>query len=162
MDFLDRSGKYHKPPRGSIIKNRTGVYGLCVREDKILLIKTQVDDLWEVPGGGVEEGETHEEALKREYLEETGYLIVDYDSKPYANFKKKVYDLVKKRYIYQEYYYFMVRELGGQGAIRIIRGNADQADVITDIEWVPLEKVQQGQVHAVHCGVVKEFLGFLY
>lgn len=38
---------------------------------------------WIVPGGGVDPGETHEEAAKREVLEETGLVVADVGSKIY-------------------------------------------------------------------------------
>lgn len=35
------------------------------------------EDLWVVPGGGIDEGETKEDAVKREILEEVGIDISD-------------------------------------------------------------------------------------
>lgn len=55
--------------------SRTGVYGIVVYEEKILLI-TQKSGPWkgrlDLPGGGIEHGETVEAALHREFLEEVG------------------------------------------------------------------------------------------
>ena len=54
-------------------KSRTGVYGVAIEEEKILLI-TQPSGVYkgklDLPGGGIEYGETIEEALMREFMEE--------------------------------------------------------------------------------------------
>ena len=52
------------------------VGGALFKGNKILLVKRTKErifwpGLWEIPGGRVEEGETDEEAILREFLEET-------------------------------------------------------------------------------------------
>lgn len=47
-----------------------GVGALCERDGNVLLVDQ--DGQWMLPGGGVEPGESHEEALVREVDEETG------------------------------------------------------------------------------------------
>ena len=58
-----------------------GCYGLVVKDGKILLIKKKTgpyDGLLDLPGGSFEFGETPEETLKREMLEETGLEVTKY------------------------------------------------------------------------------------
>ena len=58
--------------------------GICEYNDKILLLKVRSKsshdaEKWEIPGGKVKKGEFFDEALKREFMEETG-LEINIDS----------------------------------------------------------------------------------
>lgn len=60
------------------------VRGICEFNDKVLLLKIRSKSShdagkWEIPGGKVKKCEFFDEALKREYLEETG-LDIDIES----------------------------------------------------------------------------------
>jgi ADP-ribose pyrophosphatase YjhB (NUDIX family) len=55
-----------------------GVGGVVLVADKVLLIRRRYDPLkgqWSLPGGAVEVGETLEQAVAREILEETGFEV---------------------------------------------------------------------------------------
>ncbi len=54
---------------------RETCFGICEKEGKILLTKKMNKNEISLVGGGVENGETHEQCLKREFAEEVGYLI---------------------------------------------------------------------------------------
>lgn len=56
------------------------VRGICEFKDKILLLKIRPESAhdagkWEIPGGKVKKCEYFDQALKREYMEETGLEI---------------------------------------------------------------------------------------
>ena len=52
---------------------RETCFGIVVKNNKMLLVNKKGQ--YSFVGGGVENGETHEECLKREFMEESGYTI---------------------------------------------------------------------------------------
>jgi 8-oxo-dGTP diphosphatase len=54
---------------------RIGVFGVIIEGGKVLLGLRRDIDWWNLPGGGMELGETVDEALRREVLEETGLEV---------------------------------------------------------------------------------------
>lgn len=62
---------------GKVYRPRPGVYAVLVREDRVLL--THQDEPipeFQLPGGGIDPGETPLAALHREVFEETGWSIM--------------------------------------------------------------------------------------
>jgi 8-oxo-dGTP diphosphatase len=85
---------------------RQGAYGILVRDGRIAVVQVGYTKFtYDLPGGGIEAGETPEAALTREYLEETGlevkvggmlaefnhYMVHD-DGTPYNN-HARVYEV---------------------------------------------------------------------
>ena len=54
-------------------QDRPGAYGLALGTNGLLVVS--VGELFALPGGGLEADESFEEALVREYREETGYQV---------------------------------------------------------------------------------------
>ena len=54
-------------------------YGICVDQDQVLLVRSRADrydpPLWWLPGGGIDFPESPEEAVIREFLEETNLVV---------------------------------------------------------------------------------------
>lgn len=52
------------------------VHAYCFYEDKLVLVYSEEKNYWSVPGGGVEAGESVEEAVVREVHEETNMRVL--------------------------------------------------------------------------------------
>lgn len=96
---------------------------LILRNNKVLMVKQYVqrgDIVWNFPGGGIEEGETPEQACIREVKEETGYDV-------------KVKRLLLKKL---GKYSYAAEIIGGD--LYVDRDSEANSDII-DAAWISLE-----------------------
>ncbi len=54
---------------------RETCFGLCIKDEKILLTYKAHKNEYSLPGGGIEINESHKKCLSRELVEETGYKL---------------------------------------------------------------------------------------
>ncbi|MEP7137308.1 MAG: NUDIX domain-containing protein [Chloroflexota bacterium] len=96
---------------------RTAVRGVILRERDLLMVLSSAVGDYKFPGGGVDEGESYEHALRREVQEECGVLLKQVGDEIGAvleyNFSKEPdYDLFKMT---SHYYYCAVQgDFGAQ------------------------------------------------
>ena len=78
---------------------RNSVRCLLINQNQeICLLYSQARDYYAIPGGGIEPGESLLQALSRETLEETGYLLKN--PKPIGNIHEQLYDRVTTTYFF--------------------------------------------------------------
>jgi len=70
--YRDRYGRVHALLGSVQYTHRISAYGLIVNNGTLLMIKPVWADLWELPGGGADKGESLLDCFKREFCEEVG------------------------------------------------------------------------------------------
>lgn len=71
--FYDRCGVLVTPQAHSVIKPRRGAWTLAKSEDSVMMLWPEsTHGIPDLPGGGVDEGESLDAAAQREWFEETG------------------------------------------------------------------------------------------
>ena len=125
-----------------------GVGAVVLDGDRVLLIKrghAPLKGQWSLPGGGVEIGETLEQAIAREVTEETGLTV---DVGPIVEVLDRISrdeeGRVEHHFVLVD---FVCRSLGG-----VLRGASD-AD---DAKWVALSELTRYEVAPVTIGVIRK------
>lgn len=107
MKELFRMDRQDYNPEGKIFE-RPSSRGIILREGRVLLNHIGKYDCFEFPGGGIESGETPEEALIREIAEETGYVVKPGSVEPFGIVIRRQRDSRDPDGIFEQknYYYF--------------------------------------------------------
>lgn len=147
-------------------KLRIRVCGICIENDKVLLVKHhsigETGILWAPPGGGLHFGESVEEALKREFLEETG-LAIDIDHflcvHEFLDVPLHAIEL-----------FFLVRKIAGTLALGHDPELAADKQIITELNWLDIDTLKilpPASKHAIlhklqHIGELSSKNGFIH
>lgn len=143
------------------IKKHFGVYGICFENGKLLCIeKTRgpYQHRFDLPGGSQEVGEGLTETLKREVLEETGYIINSYSN-------PRVYDVLVQEegkdfavHHIMAFYDIVLDFEGSQKSLphEVLDGSNDSAKAI----WLPLEQINEENASPLILKVKAELRGF--
>jgi ADP-ribose pyrophosphatase YjhB (NUDIX family) len=122
-----------------------GVAGLTLRGRKVLLVergKAPHDGLWGLPGGVVEVGETLEEAVTREVLEETSVVVRPTEFLQVFNSINREEDKVRTHYILFEF------------LCEYVSGEVEPGDDAPDARWVSIDDLDSVNI----MGFTKEFI----
>ncbi len=88
MKFCYTLGFRDQDIDGRKVIGREAVRALIIQDGKILMVGSNKGD-FKFPGGGIEDGEEHEEALQREVEEETGFIV--------SKIKRKLGEITERR-----------------------------------------------------------------
>jgi len=114
---------------------RPAVYGVLIENNKLIFIQPNWDDKFCLPGGGMDKGETPREALKREFLEETGFEVEVNKTPMFAD--SHLYgDPVKNHYFQRITLYYEVKRISQEQS-------SDLDKETTEIIWRNIEELTE-------------------
>lgn len=113
-------------------KKRISCRAIVIKDGKILLShETKYGDCYMSPGGGIENGETSEQCVEREVLEETGYIVKAI--KPLITINEYCYDT-----LYVNRYF--ICEITGEGERRLTENEIYKK---MQPEWVDIDEATE-------------------
>lgn len=151
MKFQDWHGKEYELPEGKTFSWRPSAYALIEKAKKILLIKGKQHGLWELPGGGINLGESIIDGLIREVLEETGYKISVKANSLFYMDEKLFYAPDIDEY-WQVIPLFFKAELADQNQET---KHIDFKNEIIEVKWMSKNEIESSDVHPMSKKAIK-------
>lgn len=143
--FIDHYGVLRQRPQTEPVSRREGIHAVLIQSDRLLVVRPADADWLELPGGGIEPGETPAQALARELREEAGLdLGVD-------TLRWRVETHVQHRYFsskngafwnYGQRYVLLLPEQDPAFGQPSEAGNAPL--------WIPLDSLNTHRIHHCH------------
>ncbi|QHQ63525.1 NUDIX domain-containing protein [Anaerocolumna sedimenticola] len=116
---------------------RVAIRGIIESDGKIALIHSGKNGEYKFPGGGMEAGESREETLIREVLEETGLMVVPETIKYYGKFKEIKKDNEQCKIFEQLSYYYYCDILPEKGERKL---DDYEEEYGYELKWTTLEE----------------------
>lgn len=88
------------------VGKRPSVRGVIIEGGRIAMVHSLKYDYYKFPGGGIDSGESHLDALIREVAEETGLTVIPDSVKEYGLVIRKEKGTVEDLFIQENFYYF--------------------------------------------------------
>jgi ADP-ribose pyrophosphatase len=141
------SSKNEYPPQPVV-----AVGAIVFKNNRVLLVRRAQppsQDLWAIPGGRVEIGETLQEAAEREILEETGIIIQ-------AREPVYTFDYIERDGSALPRFHYVIIDLIAD----YVRGEARAGDDAADVRWVTAEELASLKVSSKTVRLLKKHYNF--
>jgi 8-oxo-dGTP diphosphatase len=113
---------------------RVGVGAVVIKDNKVLLVRRGIPpskNLWAIPGGHIELGETLQQTAEREILEETG-VVIKAGEPIYA------FDLIEQDDSGRIRFHFIVVDVKGE----YVSGEPCGSDDALEARWLSWEEIK--------------------
>lgn len=131
---------------------RVAVGAVVFKDERVLLVRRgqpPSEDLWAIPGGSVEIGETLQEAAEREIFEETGIKIR-------AGEPVFTFDVIERDRTGKIRFHYVIVDLVAD----YTSGDPNAGDDAAEARWVTAQQINVLRVSAPTLKLLKEKFGF--
>ncbi len=107
--FVIDTGDYDPAGKAFV---RHSARSIIIRDGRIAMVYSRLYNYYKFPGGGIEDGETHEQAIIRETREEAGLTVILASVRPYGYVHRvqKSHHGDAERFIQDNFYYLCEAE----------------------------------------------------
>ena len=125
---------------------------IIIEDGCVLFAGNRNEDYLYSIGGGVHMGETAEDAVKREVLEETGVRYeIDYPAVIHENFFNENHGTLKGLNCHEISLYFMMKSRGSKE----LHSNSYTNGVKEEMHWIPIDELEK---HKAFPSFLKDYL----
>jgi len=149
--YYNRNDEPVEKPSNVLSKQRIAVYGIYIKDNKILLVKPTWNDKWDLPGGGIDKGQTKIQGLKKEFVVETGMEILDFDEKSFLEIETKFYADDLDIYFDSISYFYKINELSKSNS------NLMDHEEISEVKYFTLDEIKQIRITDKHMKAINYF-----
>lgn len=123
------------------LHTRHAVRSIILRDRQVALIKSAKKGFYQFPGGGIDPGETHHQALARETLEEAGLVLLPHTIRPFGIVREIRASQFAPETIFDQtsYYYFAQVQDGVQHQVL----EDYEKDLGYQLEWVDMNHARR-------------------
>ncbi len=126
------------------VYTRNAVRAIIIHDGRIALAKSMKEGFYKFPGGGIEKGESHTDALIRETLEETGLKIIPSSIKEFGMSREARASKFTENEVFEQnsYYYFADIE----DSIHSLNLDGYEAELGFCLEWADISKAYEANL----------------
>ncbi len=119
---------------------RHAVRSVIVRGNKVALVKSTTKGFYQFPGGGIDPGETHEQALIRETTEEVGLTVLPHTIRPLGIVKEIRASQFAPETIFDQTSYYYLADVLDEVHAQVLEDY--EKDLGYTLEWVDIKKAR--------------------
>lgn len=118
------------------IRTRTAIRAIIKKDDKVLMVRCNKGD-YKFPGGGLNNVESHEDTLRREVQEETGYILREVKDK-LGVILERYSDSIEEESVFEMTSHYYLCETSDEKT----KQNLDDYEAELEFEpvWISIEK----------------------